>query len=1059
MLTFSITEARARFTEMVRKAKREVVRITDRNRPTAVILSFPMNAAFHKGDRVIRISDRTQFGTVSSEGVRMADTFSYRISLDNSSVVSIFENDLKPFTDEVDPGTLFEQRSFDGWESFLRLVTFIRLSRQLTDTFLTPYASGKVEFHAYQFRPLLKLLKLPESRILIADEVGLGKTIEACHILREFSARAGGLIKVLVLCPANLRRKWKSELANKFGEEFELWNGEAFQNWLSRGQELNYWGEVRAIVSYQSLSRDPIYSLICPNEVGKERQDVDMFAAEMNLDLDLLIADESAWVRNLNKTHGVVERLARVSKTVLFLSATPVQLGEQNLFNQMQILLPQRFHSEYAFQSEIKFHKIVRRAISAINLTQVDELKSALNALSRETGVNFDNVIESIEELNDPSDIVHLREYLEEMSPLGNVINRTRRRDLPEGPRIRKAAAYPHQYNENEQIFYKKIHLNCLNAPTEPARFGSQMTLRQAASCLPVAMAAQGWYASHKWDGDDVTEEWDEKPTRLSEMGIDVNRLINNYDSKFDEFIRALRERWNDNPSAKIVVFSFFVGTLEYLSLRIKKKGIKHEMVNGRIPADVFHPEKDERGKRYERFRDDPDVKLLLSSEVGAEGIDLQVADTIVNYDLPWNPMVVEQRIGRLDRRGQKSNIIYIINMVAQGTIEQYIIWRLYNRLKIFEQTIGDLEPILGEVISKLEREFFKRYLTPEEMQNLADQLAIAIEQNHLDQEQLESAAMTDLVITPPALEPMEEARIEGRVVTPKHLQLLVEDYMKKFAIESNLQLVHNGIWRIHIGQDLFTIIAPMEHKLCVPAERYVLGRALQSNQFQFAYEPQYAIRRDVELISASHFLIQAICQDLKQKSFALHPVSAVEITTDIVSIGIYAYGLYYVEFKGLHIKRHLLPIFYRLNHGELNLITPKDSHILVSEILLKGRSLDWRIIPIIQEVDINDVCQKIRDQFYYRLESDFEQFTKGEELIRKSRIRSEESYTDAKLKNLQVSLDNARLHHPRIVPLVEGQIRAANERLNRVVGEINKNAPNKNHEELGFGLLHVVSG
>jgi SNF2 family DNA or RNA helicase len=118
-------------------------------------------------------------------------------------------------------------------------------------------------------------------------------------------------------------------------------------------------------------------------------------------------------------------------------------------------------------------------------------------------------------------------------------------------------------------------------------------------------------------------------------------------------------------------------------------------MIHGGISVD-------ERERSIDDFLERSDVPLLLTSEVGGEGIDLQKACVVINYDLPWNPMVVEQRIGRVDRIGQESPIIYIINFVVEHSVEERILGRLLTRIRIFEESIGELDDIIGGQIEEL---------------------------------------------------------------------------------------------------------------------------------------------------------------------------------------------------------------------------------------------------------------------------------------------------------------------------------------------------------------------
>ena len=129
---------------------------------------------------------------------------------------------------------------------------------------------------------------------------------------------------------------------------------------------------------------------------------------------------------------------------------------------------------------------------------------------------------------------------------------------------------------------------------------------------------------------------------------------------------------------------------MSYLEKKLSEKGFKI----GKIDGDI---EPEERYDIINQFKEGK-FDILLSSEVGSEGLDMQFCNVIFNYDLPWNPMRVEQRIGRIDRIGQKAEKLFVFNLVVKGTIEDRIYSRLYDRLGIFESSIGELEPILGDI-------------------------------------------------------------------------------------------------------------------------------------------------------------------------------------------------------------------------------------------------------------------------------------------------------------------------------------------------------------------------
>ena len=170
-----------------------------------------------------------------------------------------------------------------------------------------------------------------------------------------------------------------------------------------------------------------------------------------------------------------------------------------------------------------------------------------------------------------------------------------------------------------------------------------------------------------------------------------------------------------------------------YLSERLLEDGIISQVLVGGM--------RESKDEVILKFREDKKIRILLSSEVASEGVDLQFCRTLFNYDLPWNPMKVEQRIGRIDRIGQTAEKISIVNLLFTDTIDHKIHERLYSRLNIFERALGGMEAILGEEISHLTSDLLSKPLTAEQEQKRIEQTAMAVERIRHDQEQLEQQA------------------------------------------------------------------------------------------------------------------------------------------------------------------------------------------------------------------------------------------------------------------------------------------------------------------------------
>ena len=186
-------------------------------------------------------------------------------------------------------------------------------------------------------------------------------------------------------------------------------------------------------------------------------------------------------------------------------------------------------------------------------------------------------------------------------------------------------------------------------------------------------------------------------------------------DPKFDQLLEIVSTRLDDpHGPGKALVFSFFLNTIDYLEQRLTAAGVRVGVVTGRI-ADEDREELRDRFRLDRRKSDAIDV--LLSSEVGCEGLDYEFCDSLVNYDIPWNPMRIEQRIGRIDRFGQRSDKVLIFNFITPGTVAERVFFRCFERLGVFRDTVGDLEEVLGEITHDLSRTALDPSLSPEQVQ------------------------------------------------------------------------------------------------------------------------------------------------------------------------------------------------------------------------------------------------------------------------------------------------------------------------------------------------------
>ena len=676
-------------------------------------------------------------------------------------------------------------------DEFRRDLLLAKLRLRLSDTLYT-YRASCTLFEPYQFRPVLRFLASQQQRQLIADEVGLGKTIEAAMIYLELKARLGSELKrVLVVCPSRLRAKWQDELRSRFDEEFQdLGNAQAVRSLLTRWRDYGDAYRFRGIVSYELLRSESL-----AHEWAK-----------LGVRLDLVIADEAHVMRNPTAlTHELGQILTDNADAAVFLTATPLMLGNPDLFNLLHFLAPDDYDDFRSFPEQVRPNEYVNLAAREIGAgdprTALDRLRWVEMTVMRERFLKDPRYQDTLARLRTlvradtaPStgDRVRLRRQILELNTLSAIFTRTRKSQVANA-KPRQAFTFTVTLSPAERAFYDsflaQVRRDLRHANGGAASFAIVMRERMAASCL--AATRQALEESFKQriasslqversefhlsaEDDDERQEQDERLRSTGEL-LALSRQIGDADAKFDLFEQTLREALAQNPEgrpkSKALVFSYFRGTLKYLLNRLTNLGYKVGVIHGGISID-------ERQKTIEKFRTDPEYRVLLSSEVGAEGLDFQFCDVLVNYDLPWNPMQVEQRIGRLDRFGQEAPLIRIYNFVIEDSVETRIFERLYRRIRIFERAIGDLEAILGEEIRKLSLDVIRADLTPEQEIEEAEKAALRIEELQQAREALERQ-QDELVGQGAILDAtVEDAVASGHVVHPEEVRSLVRTYL-----------------------------------------------------------------------------------------------------------------------------------------------------------------------------------------------------------------------------------------------------------------------------------------
>lgn len=506
--------------------------------------------------------------------------------------------------------TLFQQflerSDSDQWDNW----TLFQLIREAEETKISPSFDQllclqhlpSVIPYPHQIETAKKVLNELQGRAILADEVGLGKTIEAGLILKEYMMR--GLVKkALVLVPASLVLQWTRELNEKFS--------------IGAFAQRNEWSWTTynvLVSSIDTTKREPHRSLV------------------LEQDWDLVIVDEAHKLKNRKtKNWELINRLCK--KYLLLLTATPIQNDLKELYNLINLLKPGQLGSAQHFTASFIEQK--RKPKNPVELKEALSQVMIRNKRS-EGGIYFTNRnVASIplelsrqeRELYDEVSSFVKEEYLKRRAEKGNV--------LPLITLQREICSSPYAALPTLERMYKD--------PKTPDSLKTRIEhLHQMAESIPLNEYTKG------------------------NMVIDLVKQTND----------------------KVIVFTEYRASQEYLMYMLEQTDIRAIPFRGGFGRGKKDWMKDLFAKR---------AQVMVATEAGGEGINLQFCNHVINFDLPWNPMRIEQRIGRVHRLGQTRDV-FIYNMATRGTIEEHIVNLLQEKIRMFEMVIGELDLILGKI-------------------------------------------------------------------------------------------------------------------------------------------------------------------------------------------------------------------------------------------------------------------------------------------------------------------------------------------------------------------------
>lgn len=673
---------------------------------------------------------------------------------------------------------------------------------------------SNTDFFAYQFKPLLRIFESPSKSILIADEVGLGKTIEAGLIWTELRARYN-TSRMVILCPSILKHKWKLELKNKFNVDAEICDSR------------------EAIDVFKNKSHFVVIGSMEGWRGNEELSELLNNDDEAQIKIDYVVIDEAHKAKNREtKSFKLCQKLREKAEYFALLTATPIMLGDSDLFTLLQLIDPTTYFNPIAFNQLFEFNsRVIQLRDSILDLSrdmQLTNIRDSLNGFINNTGthtvvrgeqqfayaqhqmkdlVSF--VEKRIEQPLTDSIRASIAEKLDYCSLFSMAINRTRRRDVTEEQRVRIPVDNFYSMTEEEEEIYDLISDTIYREYGTPGGLlGLIMAQRQLSSCLYAALAR--WLYRGETTSDDtylaevIRQDQDHENDMTREVQTEIHHArtrmqgvicdtispiithekldaLRANDSKYNLLKRELLKHLRDVPTEKIILFSYFKGTLDYLQERFREDGINTIILHGGTggPEDII-----------QKFRDDQSIRILLSSDRGSEGIDLQFSRIIINYDLLWNPMRLEQRIGRVDRIGQRSQQILIWNFVAENTIDEEIYTRIIKRLQIFKNGLGDIEEFIGSEINTMTKQLLVGSLTPEDKKRIVEQHALAIETRKRQEEDLEERAAHIISAGQSILQKINKIKELGRWISAEDILNFIQAFFHTHYPSSQCHIV-----------------------------------------------------------------------------------------------------------------------------------------------------------------------------------------------------------------------------------------------------------------------------
>ena len=544
-------------------------------------------------------------------------------------------------------------------ENYLRYVTLLaKIKNETAGGFLSALSSGIIPL-PHQLHVLNRAMETNNIRYILADEVGLGKTIEAGMIIKELKSR--GLVqRVLVVCPTGLVTQWASEMQEKFHEKFQVILPSDYDTIRRLTDADDVYGQFDQVISPMD-SIKPIEKHAGWTDERVEKYNEERIYSIINSGWDLIIIDEAHRVAG---SSGEVARyklghlLSQASPYLLLLSATPHN-GKTEPFLRLVRLL-----DEEAFPNA---KSIVKEQVAPY-LIRTEKRE----AIDNNGNLLFKNRVTHLVELNwDQRHTLQHELYEMVSSYVSKTYDKARRNRKKNMCLIFLLIIMQRMVTSSTAAVRQSLERRLQVLKTQSMRIGS-LTEEDLAE-LDIEDGVEEAIEAMSLDIDAEIEELE----RI--IAVAKQAEFQYSDVKVEKLVDTIDEILSEDRNQKIIVFTEFVATQAYLRKLLENRGFTVTILNGGMNIE-------ERNEALLEFKTKSNI--FVSTDAGGEGLNLQFSNIIINYDLPWNPMKIEQRCGRADRIGQQRDV-HIYNFIITDTVERRVREVLEEKLSVILKEMG----------------------------------------------------------------------------------------------------------------------------------------------------------------------------------------------------------------------------------------------------------------------------------------------------------------------------------------------------------------------------------